>query len=264
VTSESPVLAGALRLAGSGRPVFPCQPGGKAPLGELVPHGLNDATTDARQIRAWFAAEPAANLGLRTGAVSRLVVLDVDGDEGTESLRALEREFGALPPTTSVKTPSGGSHYYFQHPGREIKNSAGQVGDHLDVRGDGGYVLVPPSIIDGRFYTPDDHTAPASLPSWLLSLIGGQTSTARARRAPTPASEWVAIMRGLPAGQRNQGLTRLAGYLLGRGGQRASSRVEPLLAQEIVLQAARNCRPPLEEAEALQIVESIAGKELSR
>jgi hypothetical protein len=68
-------------------------------------------------------------------------------------------------------------------------------------------------------------------------------------------------MRGLPAGKRNQGITRLAGYLLGRD-RHGRSRVEPLLAREIVLQAARNCRPPLDEAEAIRIVESIAGREL--
>jgi hypothetical protein len=115
--TETPVLVAALRLAATSRPVFPCQPGGKAPAGELVARGLKDATTSPDQIRKWFTALPGANLALRTGAVSRVVVLDVDGDEGAESLRALEREFGALPATKSVKTPSGGSHFYFRHPG---------------------------------------------------------------------------------------------------------------------------------------------------
>ena len=258
--TDTPMLTAALRLAASDRPVFPCQPGGKAPAGELVPSGLKDATTDPGQLRKWFAALPSANLALRTGAVSRVVVLDVDGDEGAESLRALEREFGALPATKSVKTPSGGSHFYFRHPGGQVRNSAGQLGERLDVRGDGGYVLVPPSVIDGRPYTPDDDQAPAPLPEWLRDrVVSRHTRGASAR--PTPPTQWVAAMRGLPAGKRNQGITRLAGYLLSRD-RRGRSRVEPLLAREIVLQAARNCRPPLDEAEAVRIVESIAGLEL--
>src|SRR6266702_6180297 len=70
-----------------GRP--DCPNAGKHPLGGLVPHGLEQATTDARQIERWWAVQPTANIGLRTGAVSGLVVLDVDGPVGEASLRAL-------------------------------------------------------------------------------------------------------------------------------------------------------------------------------
>jgi putative DNA primase/helicase len=247
------LLEAALRYAGQGRPVFPCESGGKRPR---TRNGLHDASTDPKQIELWWRADGNANVGLRTGSVSRLVVLDVDGDEGTVSLRDLERENGQLPRTASVVTPRGGAHFYFRYPGSEIRNSAGQLGPGLDIRGDGGYVLVPPSIgATGRRYEPDERCAPAPLPAWLLDRLRGQTTLST---APVPASEWIAIVRdGLPEGQRNHGLARLVGHLLARN-------VDARLVRELAHAVALRCRPPLDSAEVDQVVESIAGAELRK
>src|SRR5215212_5217636 len=107
----SAMLDAALRYVLQRRPVFPCEPGGKRPL---THRGLHDATTDPDTLATWWDRWPDANVAIRTGAVSGLVVLDIDGDDGTESLRALEREHGPLRPTASVVTPSGGGHVYFR------------------------------------------------------------------------------------------------------------------------------------------------------
>lgn len=247
------LVAAAIRYAERGWPVFPCRPRGKTPA---TRNGLKDATTDQGLITGWWEQWPTANVAVRTGAESGLVVLDVDGDAGHAALRRLLAEHGSLPPTAAVATPSGGAHHYFRHPGGRIANSAGKLGDGLDVRGDGGYVLAPPSIgAQGRPYAVAERAGVADLPPWLLRLLrdGGN-----GWRQPTPASEWVAIVRdGLPEGQRNAGLARLVGYLLRRDLE------EPLVAEFVHLVNARS-RPPLPDCEVDQVVESISRLEQRR
>ena len=143
-------------------------------------------------------------------------MLDVDPD-GHETLRALERDYSALPRTASVVTPRGGGHYYFRHPSNTIAvpNSAGRLGPGLDVR-DGGYVLAPPSIgATGRRYEPDERAPISEMPGWLRQLvIAPQTGRTR---PSTPVTEWTRIVRdGLAEGERNAGLARLVGHLLAR------------------------------------------------
>lgn len=242
----------ALRYAALGWLVFPCEPRGKRPA---TPRGLTDATVDAGQIEAWWQARPDANVAVRTGRESGIVVLDVDGDDGHESLRRLELEHGELPRTASVVTPRRGEHYYFLHPGEEVRNSAGVLGVGLDVRGDGGYVLAPPSEgSNGRRYEPDERAPLAEPPGWLLQRIRRPANS-----GAVPVSEWLNLVTGgLVAGGRNSGLTRLTGHLLSRD-------VDPRLVRELILLLARHrCKPPLSDGEATRIVESIAGRELAR
>jgi hypothetical protein len=247
VTRSCQTLEAALRYAQHGWAIFPCRPRLKVPA---TAHGLLDATTDLGLIAAWWEQQPDANVGVVTGRTSGLVVLDVDGDTGIDSLRNLER----LPATASVTTPRGGLHLYFQHPGIEVRNSAGQLGAGLDVRGDGGYVLAPPSQIAGRHYTPSDRAPLASMPEWLLERL----SAPRDASHRTPATEWIRIVRvGLPEGQRNAGLARIVGHLLRR-------YVDIDLTAELAHLINARCRPPLDTAEVDRIVDSIAGRELRR
>lgn len=238
------------RWAMRGRQVFPCRD--KRPL---TSRGLLDATTDRATIERWWLRWPDANLAVRCGSPSGLVVLDVDGEAGADSLRDLERSYEPLPTTTSVLTPRGGSHYYFQHPGTDVKTTAGHVAAGLDIRGDGGYVLVPPSVgANGRAYTWDEEAQPAPMPRWLVAA----TTRQQARRAPEPVSTWLDIVRdGLPSGERNHGLVRFVGHLLARD---VDARLVLELAQ---LVNGRN-RPPLDASEVEQIVGSIAGCELRK
>jgi hypothetical protein len=124
-----------------------CPSPAKHPLGDLVPRGVKNATTDPDTIRNWWTRRPEANIGLATGKPSGLIVLDVDPDKGGfEALSALIRRYGPLPETFVVYTGGGGLHFYFNHPGGHVPNSSGTVGPGLDIRGDGGYVLLPPSV----------------------------------------------------------------------------------------------------------------------
>lgn len=130
-TRQADLLEAALEYAGRGLPVFPCK--GKRPYTE---HGFQDATTDTATVLAWWQRWREANIGITTGAVSGLVVLDVDVQHGGQgTLAERERADGKLPTAPEVVTGGGGKHIYFAHPGGELRNSAGQLGPGLDVRG---------------------------------------------------------------------------------------------------------------------------------
>jgi hypothetical protein len=147
---------------------------------ELLTH---HAAADPRTVRRWWRRWPDANVGLRTGAASGLVVLDVDhGHGGEASLAQLVDAHEALPATLEVRTGGGGRHIYFTHPGGRVANSAGGLGPGLDVRGDGGYILAPPSRhASGATYRRLTHVPPAALPGWLQALM------TRGRREATSA-----------------------------------------------------------------------------
>ncbi len=137
-------------LAAKGIPVFVCAPNAKNPL---TPRGLHDASTDPEVIRGWERRYPDANLAVPTGLRSGLFVVDIDRQperDGLQTLAALEPTLGALPVTLTATTPSGGGHLYFRAPAVALRNSAGKLGPGIDTRGEGGYVLVPPSYVVDR------------------------------------------------------------------------------------------------------------------
>ena len=112
--TEGPALPAALEYADIGWQVLACTPHSKEPLYRRLPHGVKDATTDPELIRSWFTEDPDANLGVRCGSASGLVVLDVDPRHGgTESLARLIAEHGPLPDTVTCQTGGGGVHFYF-------------------------------------------------------------------------------------------------------------------------------------------------------
>src|SRR5215210_655013 len=162
------LLNAALAYASRGVPVFPCEPGGKRPL---TYNGFWDASADPRRVEVWWRRWPGANIGVPTGGRSGLLVLDVDpGSGGPESLAALERAHGPLPKTARTRTGGGGMHVFFGYPaGEEVRNSAGRLGPGLDVGGEGGYVVVPPSRTRGAYEWLD--RAPLADPVWLLGCL---------------------------------------------------------------------------------------------
>lgn len=145
-------------------------------------NGFNEATTDPEVIKAWWNADPSANIGLATGH-GNLTVLDVDVREnkkGDASLATLEAANSLLPPTLEVRTGSGGRHLYFIAP-EAVSGSTSKVGKDLDVRGTGGYVILPPSnyITGGKYQWVNFGTPIAPLPLWLFRVMtGGKSSTA--------------------------------------------------------------------------------------
>ena len=117
-----------------------CKSPGKHPR---TKRGCKDASADPSQIEAWWGKWPCANIGIATGAVSGIVVLDIDGAEGVATLQTLIAEYGLLPRTPVVQTARG-LHFYFKLPqGVSVPCS---TGNGLDIRGNGGYVVAPPSI----------------------------------------------------------------------------------------------------------------------
>ncbi|MEW6474294.1 MAG: bifunctional DNA primase/polymerase [Actinomycetota bacterium] len=188
--------------------------------------GLNEATTDPETVAAWWRRWPSANLALRTGAASGLVVIDVDPAHGGDaSLARLVAEHGPLPRTLTVATGSGGRHYYFAHPGQPVRNSAGVLGPGLDVRGDGGYVVAPPSRhITGGTYQWANEAGPEALPAW-LEQPPPRAAPARPQdaRPPRQANAWasqamlseLARVRHSEPGRRNNDLNRAA-FALGQ------------------------------------------------
>jgi hypothetical protein len=147
--AAAPTLAGAaIRYANLGIPVFPCVPGGKQPL---TPNGFHDATSSARVVHAWWERTPDANIGLPTGARTGVLVVDVDIHPGGSGFEAFERarserladRWGWL-----VRTPSGGVHAYYPSGGHREQRSWQVPSAHVDFRGDGGYVIAPPSRIE--------------------------------------------------------------------------------------------------------------------
>ena len=141
-----PLSVAARELARAGVPVFPCVPGEKTPL---VSSGFRRATTDARRVQGWWRWQPEANIGIPTGAVSGLVVIDVDvhGVDGYAAYARAARA-GLIPaPLATVTTPTGGQHAYFPAVSGRVQRSwvVGKAG--VDCRGDGGYVIAPPSTL---------------------------------------------------------------------------------------------------------------------
>ncbi|MCQ9367622.1 bifunctional DNA primase/polymerase [Brevibacterium sp. 50QC2O2] len=142
----------AMALASAGIPVFPVAVSGKEPL---TRHGFHDATTNLAQIRHWWASAPGANVGMPTGAASGVVVVDVDVHGPADGYVALDRadHAGLLTGWEAlVQTPTNGLHaYYPATPGTEQRSwQVARAG--IDFRGDGGYIIVPPSsrVIDGQ------------------------------------------------------------------------------------------------------------------
>jgi putative DNA primase/helicase len=118
-----------------------CSTPGKHPMTQ---HGLKDASCDLRQIEQWWGKWPNANIGIATGNISGIVVLDVDERSGgQETLDELISRFGPLPPSWVART-GGGRHFYWKHPESPMKSRSG-IAKGLDVKADGGYVVAPPS-----------------------------------------------------------------------------------------------------------------------
>lgn len=199
------------------------------------------AAADAKQVDEWWTRWPDANVGVVTGAVSGVVVLDADGDDGRASLKALD----TLATTPLTKTGRG-YHQFFAHPGANftIGNRAG-LAPGLDVRGDGGYVILPPSRhasgVAYAWLTPLDRMDLASLPEPLRALLVAPAAGGTGLRYRD--------VREIPEGQRNDTLYRLARSLVAKG-LSAEAILAALLAENDV-----RGHPPLPEDEVREIAE---------
>ncbi len=205
------------------------------------------------EVWRWFDEWPDAGVALVTGAVSGLVVLDIDpAHGGAETLAAIEQRHGEMPRTVEAATGGGGRHLYFAHPGSEVCNRTG-LAPGLDLRGDGGIIIAPPSIHpSGKPYRWREGHSPeeialAPLPAWLLEpRFGGDSNLGH------PLTYWRDLARkGVEAGRRNTVLASFTGHLLWHG-------VDPDVVMELMLVWNHTrCRPPLSDDEVIRTVRSI-------
>jgi hypothetical protein len=250
------MLRTALQLASRGLCIFPVAQASKVPACAL---GCRAATTATTVIQGWWKDNPYFNIGIATGPASNIFVLDVDGEDGEFSLRKLEEAHGPLPATVESITGSG-RHAYFQYPPALVRNSASKLGIGLDIRGDGGFVVAPPSIHpSGRRYcwSVDSANAFAEAPRWLLDKIA-EPQNGNSNGATSPTVWRALVCNGVSEGARNQSIAKLAGHFLRR-------YVDPVVTLEMLtVWNAVRCKPPLPEADVLAIVNSIAGREIKR
>ncbi len=264
-TDTPDMLTTALAYLGRGLSVFPvctpttaghciqhgeCSNAGKRPLVRWEAFQARCAT--AQELAQWWRKWPSANIGMATGAVSGVVVLDADGDEARKV--ALQRGLEATPIVWTGKP--GGGHVWLAWPGQPVRNFARKFADlpGIDFRGDGGYVLLPPSLhASGQRYRWHEKaglsTPLAPVPTWLADRLLGRMAA-----EPSPASEptnghlnLADFLDGIPEGGRDDQLFRLAAKCRGDNLPRA-------YAEWIVAQAARNCQPPFDVSLALEKV----------
>jgi hypothetical protein len=232
--------------------VVPVAAGDKYPLVRWQP--FQERMPTGKELDDWFSRWPDAGVGIVTGAVSNLVVLDVDPRHGgDDSLTDIEREHGPLPHTIEAITGGGGRHLYFTYPEGELRNRAA-LAPGIDLRAEGGLVVAPPSLhASGRRYAWEvlhhpDETELAAMPGWLLQFARGE-----APGRGHPVAYWRELVeRGVGEGERNSTIASLTGHLLWHG-------VDKQVALELLLAWNRlRCCPPLEDEEVAATVDSIA------
>ncbi|KDA05899.1 DNA primase [Microbacterium sp. CH12i] len=211
----------AARFASVGVPVFPCVPGEKRPL---VRRGFHDASIDLGQVGAWWSRWPAANIGIPTGAASGIEVVDVDvhrAGTGFPAFREAHRKGYTAGWAALVRTPSGGLHAYYPSAPDRVQSSWQAARAHVDFRGDGGYVIAPPSwvlrpggvraryrliVTSGDTPAPVDVTGLRAFLDPHIPLPPDRTRAARVDRRGSDAKVLAGWLAGRGEGERNRGL----------------------------------------------------------
>lgn len=262
-------MEAALNYAARGWPVFPCRID-KRPI---TPHGFKDATTSADRIKTWWTMHPSASIGIPTGLPETFDAIDIDPKrEGEDSLSELQQRYGKLPDTAISLTGGGGQHFLFRHrPG--VKNSVDQIARGIDIRGEGGYIVVPPSgHPSGRTYEWEASSDPAEKPladppDWIAGNGIAKTNGAgnldfTAGRIPHDGSP-------VAPGSRNNSLASLAGQWVQAGDDIKTiiakahawndSLAVPLPKKEVETTAASIVKTHLEKhpLESIPVVEEI-------
>lgn len=241
-------MKAALDYGRLGWSVIPIECCGKQPLVHWQVYRYRQP--DTTEVSRWFRRWPDANIAIVTGVGSGLVVLDLDlCHDSDAALRDLMGINGPITRTVKVRTGGGGSHLYFNHPGNILLNRIG-LAPGVDLHGDGGYVVAPPSVhASGKPYQWErspEICGLAPLPEWLRETTQDQSCSGH------PFSHWRRQLReGVVEGERHNTIVSLAGHLLRRG-------VEPEVITELLLTwNTTRCRPPLEQEEVVRTVTSI-------
>ncbi|MAF05118.1 bifunctional DNA primase/polymerase [Herbaspirillum sp.] len=251
---KNKLLEAALEYVEMGYRVFPLIPGTKKPL---VARGLLEATSDKNQICYWWAQHPRANIGLSTDGQ---LVIDVD-TAANPWLYSHPDRMRSLASGPIQQTPHGGLHYFYTQPkGQAWGNTTSRVAPHVDTRGHGGYVVVPPSSLEeradgktwvGRYAWIPEHELeqPGALgepPGWLVKQLDELQSGGRFVLQTQFDAEKI------PEGRRNSTLTSLSGAMR-RIGLDATA-IGAALAEINIMR----CQPPLDAEEVAKITQSVA------
>jgi len=246
------VVDAALRYLSRGWSVVPIAPAGKSPLVPWEPY--QHRLPQANEVRHWYDRWPEAGVGIVTGPVSRLAVLDIDPRHGgAKSLQEWEERAGPLPPTLEATTGGGGRHLYFTSTNTSLRNRAGLL-PGVDLRAAGGLVVAPPSLhASGRRYAwrndgGPESVAPLPLPRRLWHLLRRDLG-----KQAHSTTYWRGLTReGVAEGMRNETIASLCGHLLWCG-------VDDEVVLQLLLAWNRDrCRPPLPDDEVASVVRSIA------
>lgn len=228
-----------------------CKSVGKHPR---IKNGLRAASTNIGIIEMWWRKWPDANIGVVTGQDSGFVALDVDNRHGgDDSLNLLINQYGSIPNTIEAITGGGGRHILFKNPGR-VKNRT-NILPGLDVRGEGGYIVVFPSLhASGKRYEWELSSRPlevqlSQMPDWLFQIIIEPVKDTPSKRA----AHWVKLIQGVNEGERNMSAASFAGYLLSHG------IAAPIVYELMLLWNERN-NPP----ESIEVIETIFQSILKR
>jgi len=249
--AEMSVLDFADLYRSRGWSVIPLRPGSKKPRGPWAGFQLRHATDS--EVQSWWAGS-SNGIGIIAGAISGIVIVDIDGPEGEQAVAQRQ-----LPVTPTVITARG-RHLYFAHPGTGVTNRV-SLYPQVDVRGDGDYVVAPPSVHEsGSTYAWAEGLSPwevqlADCPQWVVAHHE-QTSVPAVAR---PLNTWQErVVQGVREGARNATVASLTGHLLAKG-------VYPCVAESLVLAWAKaRTHPRLDEDEVQGVIDSIALRELSR
>jgi Bifunctional DNA primase/polymerase, N-terminal/AAA domain/Primase C terminal 1 (PriCT-1) len=243
----NPIFEAALQYQNSGLSVVPLKPHDKKC--NVAWEEFQHRRATAEEIRTWWSQWPDANVGIVTGKISDIVVIDLDSANAKDKLKDLipSLDINSIPRSRTGK----GWQLFFQHPKVPIGNRAGVIPD-LDVRGDGGYVVAPPSIHpNGKTYVwelPINDALP-KLPGDLYKLIA----------SPTPNSgeherfDTAGALAGVPDGKRDDTIFKFACKL-------RSADIPRDIAEDLILKAANSCDPPFPSREALEKVARVYQK----
>lgn len=247
--AENTFYEAAITYINQGFAVFPLAVKGKNPL---TAHGFKDASKDPAVVKGWWQKWPHANIGIATGQVSGgLCVIDMDIDEnkgldGWKCLRDWQDKHGIIAPSWLCNTGRGGKHYYFISD-EPVANRVGVI-PGVDIRGDGGYVVAPPSIHpNGTPYTWDAKLDPAITE---LHQIDDNIRFLLHKGYDNPTMKYVAPAR-IPEGERNHTLFKLACSLQSKG------LSDQAIYAAVMSENEAKCNPPLTDKEITAIVKSV-------
>jgi hypothetical protein len=237
-TTDGPPITSVLECLRLGLSVIPCDPATKRPLIETwKPYQSRFPTEE--EVRDWWKHWPEAAPAVVTGELSGLVVVDIDSADAVE-LKEAEKWFGET--SWRARTPSGGMHLGYAHPGGQVSNACRISGFDfdIDIRGDGGYVLAPPS--PGYFWECEDPFATRppfrGIPRQVAPALESIPSVTQNDR--------------IPRGERNPTLTSLGGTMRKRG------MTSDAISAALLADNQKRCSPPLPKKEVLQIARSVA------